>query len=346
MGKSRDKRRYANVELFWQHFSPDALGDVCVMPEADFSAHYGMETVVIDDPTLRDENFYHYKDNGSDILAVAHLDTCVDPDERFATFVNTAAGWVIHSGALDDRLGAYTILELLPKLGVNVDVLLTVGEESGRSTAEHFVPPEGKDYKWIIEFDRGGTDVVMYQYHDEATEALVRGSGAGVGRGSFSDIAYLEHLGLKAFNWGIGYDGDYHSTRGYAFLEDTARMVAHFMEFHRNNAGVKLPHAKQVLWGRPVSGRGSYSPRIGSPHIGGIYGYGNFEWDDEDDDGNTFAVGSDDDPELARVEAVLDAEDETALHAWLLWQDSHPSPECSTLGPCNLTEITSPVSGD
>ena len=47
---------------------------------------------------------------------------------------------MVHSGALDDRLGAYIILDLLPKLGINVDVLLTVGEEQGRSTANFFAP--------------------------------------------------------------------------------------------------------------------------------------------------------------------------------------------------------------
>lgn len=328
MGKARVRRHRENVEQFWSRFSRDELAAVCVMPEADFGAHYGMETVVIPHRGDRD-NFYHFKDNGSEILAVAHLDTVIDEDRRGANFVNTEAGWVVFSGALDDRLGAYTILELLPKLGLNFDVLLTVGEESGRSTAEFFEPPTGKQYKWIIEFDRGGTDVVMYQYHDEDTEALVRGSGARVNRGSFSDIAYLEHLGVKAFNWGIGYE-DYHGPRGHAFLEDTAKMVGHFLEFYNNNGELTLPHEKRtpVLLASGAGSRaGGYRPRIGSAHIGGLFGYGSYDrwsddgWDDKEDDG-TFAVGSDDDPGLAEIEAQLEAEDEAErdFHSWLLRQ--------------------------
>ena len=98
-------------------------------------------------------------------------------------------------------------------------MLLTVGEESGCSTAEHFKPP--KDYDWIIEFDRTGTDVVMYQYEDPECLERIEASGAATGRGSYSDIACLEHCGVKAFNWGVGYRGDYHSEEGYAHLDDT-----------------------------------------------------------------------------------------------------------------------------
>lgn len=222
-------------------FDPAVLSRVCTMPEREFASAYGMDTteVASEYKYHNDDLLYHFRDNGSSVLAVAHLDTVSPADERAAHFADTAAGLVVHSRALDDRLGAYIILEMLPRLGITYDWLLTTGEESGQSTAGHFTP--AKDYDWIIEFDRGGTDVVMYQYDDSDTRKAVRAAGARVGDGIFSDICYLEHLGVKGFNWGTGYR-DYHSRRSHAYLEDTFAMVGRYLRFHEANAGLVMPH--------------------------------------------------------------------------------------------------------
>lgn len=226
-------------------YSQDELARMCVLPERELGGAFKMETVQTepkyryyrDDP---EDFFYHFRDNGSSVLAVAHLDTVVAPKRRRTRFSGTSQGPLIVSGALDDRLGAYVILNLLPKLGVTCDWLLTTGEESGQSTAESFQP--AKDYDWLIEFDRAGTDVVMYQYEDEPTCEVVRAAGAEVGIGSFSDIAFLEHLDVKAFNWGVGYRGNYHSEKGYAFLNDTFAMVAKYLKFAEQNKGITMAH--------------------------------------------------------------------------------------------------------
>lgn len=222
-----------------RNFTQRDLKRVCEMKETEFGDAYGLDTYIIQERAS--DNFYFYKDNGSNILAVAHLDTVIAHDRRTATFVNTEAGPVVFSGALDDRLGAYTILELLPRLGLKFDILLTVGEESGRSTAEYFEAPEGKEYHWMIEFDRGGTDVVMYQYDDSELRSLVRSSGARPADGIFSDISYMEHLEIKGLNWGVGYR-DYHGPRGHAWLEDYWMMIGHFIKFHDANKDTYLPH--------------------------------------------------------------------------------------------------------
>lgn len=216
-------------------YSQRALKNTCQRHERDFNMYGTRYRVDQDAP----HDYFYFKDNGSDILAVAHLDTVVDHEDRRTYFADSAEGPVVFSGALDDRLGAYIITDMLPKLGVNVDVLLTVGEESASSTAALFEPP--KDYGWMIEFDRGGTDVVMYQYEDATTRRLVKDCGAAVGFGSYSDISYLTHLGCKGFNWGVGYQ-DYHSTRGHAFLNDTWDMLTRFLTFHEANADAFLDH--------------------------------------------------------------------------------------------------------
>lgn len=220
-----------------QAFSRKKLKRVCEMHENHFGDAYGMEMKRVFAAPPHD--YYFFKDNGSDILAVAHLDTVMPHAGRTANFVETEAGLVIFSGALDDRLGAYIILELLPQLGIQHDILLTVGEESGQSTAQHFEPE--KEYNWMIEFDRGGTDVVMYQYDDYETAELVRDAKAVVGDGIFSDISYMDHLEVKGFNWGVGYR-DYHGPRSHAYLEDTFSMVTKYLRFHEENKDVYLPH--------------------------------------------------------------------------------------------------------
>ena len=226
-------------------FDAEALIRICQMREGSFAKVYGMTTVEVDQPAPA--NYYHFKDNGSDILAVAHLDTVAGRKARTARIVDTEAGPVVHSRALDDRLGAYVILDMLPKLGLTFDWLLTTGEESGLSTAAFFDAP--KKYRWIIEFDRGGTDVVMYHYEDSECVHRVRACGAKVGRGSFSDISYLDHLGVKAFNWGVGYQ-DYHGPRAHAYLEDTFEMVDKFLTFHAAFGDVTMPHdGEPSRWG-------------------------------------------------------------------------------------------------
>jgi len=223
-------------------FDRAALKRVCETDAWDLAYYYGMsDTTDLNAPV--GAQTYWLKDNGARVLAVAHLDTvCQD---RTTTVADTAAGPIVMSGALDDRLGAYVIAEMLPRLGLTYDLLFTEGEEQGMSTAQYFDPANHHDrtYDWVIEFDRGGTDVVLYQYEDDDLINLVEDTRARVSQGVFSDISYMGHLGVKAMNWGVGYR-DYHGPRGHAWLEDTFEMVGYYLDFHDTNVGTHLPHVK------------------------------------------------------------------------------------------------------
>lgn len=245
MSKKRNKpsARERRLNRIRTAFDPTMLKRICEMPErgfGEYAARYDLDSR----RTWRgmtNDDFYYYVDTGAPVLFVAHLDHVqADPT---CTMSVTNDGWFAASGALDDRLGAYVGLELLPKLGIKADVLLTTGEESGCSTARDFFTR--KEYNWIFEFDRGGTDVVMYQYETEDLCDLVEKSGARVGTGSYSDIADLDDLGVAGFNWGVGYY-DYHSKRSHAWLEDTFKMVEHFMRFYRANAATRLTHVPKA----------------------------------------------------------------------------------------------------
>ncbi len=218
-------------------FDPDRLARLCTLDDfTEYATRVDLEPGSDGRP-----RFYYYMDNGSDVLGVAHLDS-VQADGT-CTITETSAGLLALSGALDDRLGVYVILDMLPKLGIACDWLLTTDEEIGQSTAEEFWP-DHKDYHWMFQFDRGGTDVVMYEYETPELCQLVEEAGARVGTGIFSDICLLEHLGCAGLNWGVGYE-DYHSPRSHAWLDDTFRMVARFVKFYRANAGDWLAHEER-----------------------------------------------------------------------------------------------------
>lgn len=157
---------------------------------------YHTEGNVVNTP----DGMYVYRDNGASVLAVAHLDTVQPGPRHFGSPPGQPD--VVYNAQLDDRLGAYTILNVLPAMGIKVDTLLTEGEESCRSTAAHFWPD--KPYNWLIEFDRAGQDVVLYDYETEELVKLLTAAGNDVQYGTYSDISAMEHLGVAGFNWGIG----------------------------------------------------------------------------------------------------------------------------------------------
>jgi len=242
MSKSTDKRNKRQPSAHARNvvadcFDAQVLGETC--ETWDFRDH--ADLVTLKPAGDGRERFYWHRDNGADILAVAHLDTV--QDDRRCSVVDTASGLLACSGALDDRLGVYVILDMLPKLGIVCDVLLTTDEEIGQSTASAF--DTDKQYNWIIQFDRGGTDVVMYDYETPQLCEMVESSGARVGEGSYSDICMLEHLGCVGLNWGVGYN-DYHSTRSHAWLDDTFRMIARFVKFYNANHETFIPHEPMV----------------------------------------------------------------------------------------------------
>lgn len=223
----KNTRRYRSAA---ECFDAAALIRACEAPDFD---HYAPRTVLT--PDRGRERFYHFRDIGAPVLAVAHTDY-VHSSSR-ARVTKTAAGPLVTSGALDDRLGVYVITELLPRMGIAVDVLLTTDEEIGASTASAF--DTDNEYNWIVSFDRGGTDVVMYEYETPELVRLVEATGVQVGLGSFSDICYLDHLGIAGLNWGVGYR-DYHGPRSHAWLVDTFRMVDAFAKFYRQHASTEF----------------------------------------------------------------------------------------------------------
>lgn len=227
-------------------FSIVDLRTVCIAQEEDFK---NLGTTI----DTEDDLFYTYIDRGSKILGIAHLDSV--QTASFCSMVGNPGNQRIYSPALDDRLGVYILLYLLPAMGINVDVLLTTGEEVGKSTAKNFKP--NKQYNWMFSFDRKADDVVTYQYSDTDLNHHLIKHGFKTGQGSFSDISYAEHLGIKGFNIGAGYH-DYHSQWAYCEYNQLIAQVIRFSRFFWELRATKMPHKKSKILSLGRRGRATY----------------------------------------------------------------------------------------
>jgi len=182
-----------------------------------------------DDP----DKHHIFIDQGAKILAVAHLDS-VQPYNGVHI-----QGQTMHCATLDDRLGAFVILVVLPKLGLNVDILLTDNEEYGASTGRYF--ETDKQYNWIVQFDRMDLDVAMYQYRTDELDELVRAVGMRPVDGSFTCISDMDKLGCSAFNWGVCYQ-NYHFASAHVNLKDLALSLRRFRRFFKDNCDTVMPY--------------------------------------------------------------------------------------------------------
>jgi hypothetical protein len=169
---------------------------------------------------------YFHHSYGGRVLGVAHLDTVLQATPR-------KSGNYVFAPQLDDRLGVWCLLNALPKMGIQLDILLTTGEETCQTTAREFPL---SDYNWVVEFDRAGTDVVLYQYDTKLWADTWR--GWKIGRGSFSDIVDLD-LGVCCANIGIGYHNQ-HSYYCHANLDDTQKQLFKFAQFYEKNKDTKF----------------------------------------------------------------------------------------------------------
>ena len=210
-----------------------------------------------------DDSVYAFKDNGSQVLAVCHLDS-VHPCQWFAYDRG-----VVFTSVLDDRLGAYAVLDYLSQIkDIQYDILLTTGEEKASSTGKHF--KTSKQYNWLVEFDRRGSDVVVYDYGSHDFESLLAKYFI-VGNGSFSDIAGMEFLKCKAFNVGIGYH-DEHSVNSYCRLDEFRTQMARFIRFYHDLKDTYLPHTERKAVSYSGYGYGMYEAAYAAAWAG--YGGG------------------------------------------------------------------------
>lgn len=181
-----------------------------------------------------------YIDNKSDVLAVAHLDWVL-----FNAYPKITKQYqnvkIEDCPQLDDRLGVWMILDVFHRAGIKCDILLCDSEETGNSTSKHFPDYTNKKYNWMVEFDRAGSDMVMYDYETRELEDIFESLDYQVGYGSFTDICELNTLGCKGFNFGVGYHGQ-HTKNCYANLAETFDSFRKFQTFYAKYKNTHFPH--------------------------------------------------------------------------------------------------------
>lgn len=220
-------------------------------------------------------NRYLYVDRGAKILAVAHLDTVADNQWKKKQYEETKVriedvgidDALVTSIALDDRLGVFFLMDVLPYLGIGYDILLTTDEEIGKSTADNFMTK--KKYNWMFEFDRRGYGTaVLYQYDTKDIKDALTALDYKIEQGSFSDIAHLDDLGCVGINFGTGYVNEhtsYCSTR-VSWMNVAINMFVDFYRAYKNT---------HFIYDAPAYG--GYG-RYGYNDYGYGYSYGNYSW--------------------------------------------------------------------
>jgi len=168
----------------------------------------------------------------SNILFVAHLDTVQKPKYIRQRKTKSGKQKRIYACGLDDRLGCMIAFNLSEKL--NADLLLCDNEESMNSTAQYH---NCKNYNWIAEFDRAGSDVVTYDLDCvEFRQAISK--YWKIGLGLFSDIAQLNTQAC-CMNVGIGYEFA-HSKDSYVCVKTMLQQIEKFIKFFNQYKDVKF----------------------------------------------------------------------------------------------------------
>lgn len=188
-----------------------------------------------------------HRDNGSRVLGVVHLDTVIQESE-FAVGRSR-----IYGSKFDDRLGLYTLLYHLPqKFGISLDLLLCDNEEKGASTARYWDRVVSKEYNWIVEFDRPGTDNVCYQFTSPKWCERWENFGFHFGIGSYTDIVEMDNAGVKAINVGVGYYSS-HQINSYMTPAFYTKQIERFSRFYDQFAERRFPHSPVGEWQNEAS---------------------------------------------------------------------------------------------
>ena len=180
------------------------------------------------------ENGYCYKDNeNASFLLVAHSDTV-----QQKTFFRHDEDYIF-SPFLDDRLGVALAVDVLPGY-INCDILICDDEEIGNSTAENFKVT--KNYRAIIELDRGGDDVVTYDLDSPDFIASLRDVDFKIGYGSYSDVCSL-NTDICCVNVGIGFY-KYHSKESFCVKKELQQNLKRLLKWCKANNGTKYLQEK------------------------------------------------------------------------------------------------------
>jgi hypothetical protein len=210
------------------------MKEACRLKPKQLAAKLGLTEI-----TTSEGKKMWFKDNGSKVLFVAHLDS-VQSYYELDTVKFREDTWIT-CPTLDDRIGVYVGAYWLPKAGIKPDLLFTTDEEKMKSTGHYFAPP--KDYNWMFMFDRKGEGAVAYQYENEQLRYKLGKHNIILQKGSYSCIKEMSHLKCIGINFGAGYEMN-HSTYAYASKKVLERQLRKFRDFWDEFSTTKMVYEK------------------------------------------------------------------------------------------------------
>lgn len=214
------------------------IKEACRLKPKQLKDKFGLTELTTDDGKKM-----WFKDNGSNVLFVAHVDSVQNYYELDT--VKLKEDTLIFCPTLDDRLGVYVGLYWLPKAGIKPDILLTTDEEKMKSTGHWFNPP--KKYNWMFMFDRKGDGAVVYNYGSEQLKYKLGKHGFEVSTGTYSCIKDMQHMNCVGINFGVGYT-DNHSTFAYASRKTLESQLRKFRDFWKEFSNTSMPWQDPYLY--------------------------------------------------------------------------------------------------
>lgn len=199
-----------------------------------------LEYCLMTEQDLIGDNLYRHINRGAKVCGIAHVDTVGRYDSPYYTGIHEGSNSVI-SIHLDDRLGVYTLLDVLSNL-IEIDIILTTNEEQMASTLVNFLYENPKvNYNWVFSFDRQGEHAVFYDHDNQAWRDKVS-EFFYPDTGSYSDIKHWTRS--SAVNLGVGY---YNPHRDFCYaLEAVWRdQVIKFLKFYAKNKDRKFAYKKR-----------------------------------------------------------------------------------------------------
>lgn len=210
------------------------MKEACRLKPKQLATKLGMTEI-----TTIDGKKMWFKDNGSNVLFVAHLDS-VQSYYELDTVKFREDTWIT-CPTLDDRIGVYVGAYWLPKAGIKPDLLFTTDEEKMKSTGHYFAPP--KQYNWMFMFDRRGEGAVAYQYENEQLRYKLGKHNITLLKGTYSCIKDMSHLNCIGINFGAGYELN-HSTYAYASKKILEKQLRKFRDFWDEFHTTKMPYER------------------------------------------------------------------------------------------------------
>jgi hypothetical protein len=180
----------------------------------------------------------------------------------------------VYASGLDDRLGVYTVLDLLPSLGVKADILITNHEEICASTARYFGLWDR--YNWIAEFDRGGGDAVTYDLTSPEFDDVLTSVGFKLGIGSYSDICESSDELTCAVNIGIGYQKA-HQLDSYFVPKTYRKNIRRFLKMYESYGHMRFDKYNSTRTQFDWDGNSGLVVES-NEHFIECFGCGDFKW--------------------------------------------------------------------